>query len=58
MADSEYPGMMSREAWKQTEVHKASTYACGKCGKRFDMPHDFYDHLDAEHPRPKKEKGE
>ena len=47
-------GMVPREKWEQTEIHKASTYACGKCGKRFDSPHDVYDHLDAEHPRPKK----
>jgi hypothetical protein len=44
-------GMESREQWTKGEVHKASTYACGKCGKGFDSPHDFYAHLDAEHPK-------
>lgn len=43
-------GMTSREQWKQTSVHKASKYSCGKCGERFATPHEVYDHLDAEHP--------
>lgn len=44
---------MTREEWERTDVHKASSYSCAKCGKRFASPDDVYDHLDAEHP-PKK----
>lgn len=43
--------MVSRAEWAQTDVHKASTYACGKCGERFAMPHDVYEHLDRVHPK-------
>lgn len=46
-------GMVPREQWTQSAVHKASAYACGKCGARFATPHDFYAHLDAEHPKKK-----
>ncbi len=47
---------MTREEWEQTDVHKASTYRCGKCGEQFLSPDDVYAHLDAEHPQ-KKTKG-
>ncbi len=43
-------GMVPRDEWQKTAVHKASTYFCGKCGKQFAMPQDVYDHMDAEHP--------
>lgn len=43
--------MVPREEWAKSDVHKASRYACTWCGKEFEMPHDFYDHLDAEHPK-------
>lgn len=46
--------VVSREEWAQTDVHKASKYSCGRCGKRFASPHDVYAHLDAAHPEPKK----
>lgn len=49
-------GMVPREQWEQTDIHKASTYACGKCGQRFDTPHDVYAHLDSEHPKKPKVK--
>lgn len=44
-------GMTPREEWAKSEVHKASRYFCGKCGREFAMPHDFYEHLDEAHPR-------
>lgn len=47
MSDRE--GMVPREKWAETDVHKSSTYACGFCGKRFADPDAVYDHLDAEH---------
>ncbi len=47
LASSE--GMVPLEDWAATDVHKASTYACGKCGQTFDHPHEIYEHLDAEH---------
>ena len=47
-------GMVSREAWERSDVHKASEYFCGKCGEQFETPHDLYDHLDREHPRPRR----
>jgi hypothetical protein len=47
MTDTE--GMTPAEEWAQTEVHKASAYSCGKCGAKFDFPHDFYKHLDEVH---------
>ena len=47
-------GMVPREAWTKTDVHKASEYFCGKCGQQFSTPHDLYDHLDREHPRPRR----
>ena len=56
---TDHGGGMTREQWERTEVHKASTYSCSKCGKRFSCPDDVYDHLDAEHsfahrcPRPR-----
>lgn len=37
------------DEWANSEVHKASTYSCGKCGQRFESPERLYDHLDAEH---------
>lgn len=43
---------VSREEWAKTDVHKHSRYSCGKCGKQFAMPHDVYEHLEAEHPPP------
>jgi hypothetical protein len=46
-------GMVPREKWEQTSVHKASTYYCAKCGRRFKTPHDVYDHLDTAHPKGK-----
>jgi hypothetical protein len=30
--------MMRRGAWAQTDVHKASSYFCGKCFKRARRP--------------------
>jgi len=44
-------GMVPREEWAESDIHKASRYACGWCGKEFEMPHDFYEHLDREHPK-------
>lgn len=55
---SEYEGMAPREEWERSDVHKASTYSCAKCGRKFDGPHDLYDHLDAEHPQPRRKRGE
>ena len=52
-ADDGDRGMVPREQWERSAVHKASEYFCGKCGKRFDTPHDLYDHLDEAHPRKK-----
>lgn len=50
MADrSELP--ISRKAWKASDVAKASVISCGHCGARFETPHDFYAHLDTEHPK-------
>ena len=50
MADDEKPKMeVPREEWAETDVHKASSYACGKCGKRFEHPDEVYAHIDAEH---------
>lgn len=46
-------GLVPRREWAKTEAHKASTYACGKCGERFAFPQDVYAHLDTEHPQPK-----
>lgn len=46
-------GAVPREEWIETEVHQASAYFCGKCGREFDTPHDFYDHLDTEHAKEK-----
>lgn len=43
-------GLVPKEEWTATAVHKASTYACGKCGAPMESPHDLYDHLDREHP--------
>ena len=37
---------MPEEEWRETEVHRHSTYSCSKCGKRFDVPHEFYAHTD------------
>lgn len=51
MTNSQPP--ISREQWKATDVAKASVVACGFCGAQFDTPHDFYDHLDTEHPKKK-----
>lgn len=51
-------GMVPREEWARTEIHKASRYSCLWCGKEFAMPHDFYDHLDTEHPKRKAAKKE
>lgn len=45
---------ITREEWERTQVHRASTYSCSKCGKRFASPDDVYDHLDADHPAKKK----
>lgn len=45
--------MVPRKQWTETEVHQASAYACAQCGQQFDTPHDFYAHLDAEHPKKK-----
>lgn len=46
------PGMaVSREEWSATEIHRASTYSCGKCGEEFPDPEAFYEHLDAIHDR-------
>jgi len=43
---------MTREEWQETEVAKAtSVIACQHCGERFATPHDFYDHLDSQHPK-------
>jgi hypothetical protein len=53
---SDERGMVPREQWAQTDVHKASAYACGKCGDRFATPHDVYAHLDVEHPKKKEKK--
>jgi len=39
-------GMTSRQDWKATAVHRASSYSCARCGKRFPTPHDFYEHLE------------
>lgn len=47
---------VSREDWAQSDVHKASRYACGWCGQKFEMPHDFYDHLDTAHPKKRAKK--
>lgn len=47
---------IGREEWAKTDVAKASTIACGWCGARFESPHDFYAHLDAEHPKKKAQK--
>lgn len=44
-------GMVPAERWAKTAVHEASTYSCGRCGKRFDSPHAVYEHLDAVHPK-------
>lgn len=41
---------VSKEAWRKTDIHRHSAYACGKCGKRFADPEDFYTHLDRDHP--------
>jgi hypothetical protein len=52
--------MMPAEKWEQTDVHKASSYFCGRCGKRFASPHLLYDHLDEKHPKrkePRRERG-
>jgi hypothetical protein len=48
---SDERGMTPRDEWEKSSVHKASAYRCGKCGAEFDTPHDFYDHLDREHPK-------
>jgi hypothetical protein len=48
-----FRGMASRESWRQSPVHRHSLYFCGKCGRRFRMPHDVYAHLDAKHPKRK-----
>lgn len=44
-------GMVPREDWESSDIHKASTYYCAKCGEQFDSPHNLYDHLDAKHPK-------
>ncbi len=49
---AEQPGMMPRDQWEQTEVHKASQYWCAKCGESFKSPRDFYEHLDAMEGKP------
>ncbi len=46
-------GMVPRAEWEKSDIHAASSYSCGKCGERFESPHDVYAHLDAEHPEPK-----
>ncbi|HXH35714.1 MAG TPA: hypothetical protein VNJ54_15130 [Plantibacter sp.] len=51
-------GLTPRSEWAKSDVHKASTYSCGKCGLRLPDPHAVYAHLDAEHPRPKRKKKE
>jgi len=50
--DNERLHGMTREEWRETEVAKAtSVIACQHCGERFATPHDFYDHLDSQHPK-------
>jgi hypothetical protein len=40
-------GGVSREQWKTGEVARAtSSVSCGRCGKQFPTPHDFYEHKD------------
>lgn len=43
------PGMTPAEEWSESDVHKHSTYKCGKCGESFDSPEEVYAHLDAQH---------
>jgi uncharacterized C2H2 Zn-finger protein len=47
---------LTREQWKASEIGKASVIRCGRCGKRFETSQDFYEHLDAEHPKKKEPK--
>jgi len=50
--DNERLHGMTRDEWRETDVAKAtSLIACSHCGERFETPHDFYDHLDTEHPK-------
>jgi hypothetical protein len=46
-------GMVPADQWEKTSVHQASSYYCGRCGKRFASPDALYDHLDNEHPKRK-----
>lgn len=47
-------GMVPRSTWEQTLAHKFTRgYSCNKCGAEFTSPHEFYAHLDAEHPAKK-----
>jgi hypothetical protein len=48
---TEHEGMVPREEWERSDVHKASRYFCQHCGKEFAGPHDLYDHIDAVHKR-------
>lgn len=49
--DKTRPGMVPAEEWAQTDVHRASSYSCAKCGQEFDSPEAVYDHLDEAHPK-------
>ncbi len=47
-ATTDRPDMdVPAKEWALTDVHQASTYSCGKCGQRFALPHEVYDHLEA-----------
>ena len=53
MSDDEPQMAESREEWAKTDVHKASTYSCAKCGATFDHPDEVYKHLDTMHAEEK-----
>ena len=50
-SSKEKSAMTPEAEWAETDVHRASTYFCGKCGNKFETPHALYAHLDSEHPQ-------
>ena len=50
MSSKNTAGMVSADEWKRTSVHRASRYACHKCGDEFDSPDKVYEHIDGAHP--------